>query len=208
MFKQNNDENYQKISEGPFIEMCKRIDMSTDLEKTSELILKLVDERISLMLGLESAINNNKVSKELFDRIVEMESKQSTIIRLQSNILQKLEMREFINKKLEKKKETYKTKEEKKKDPLFLNIESPETVKEVIAEALVRFGVMKREDICNVTGIKRTTVYDALSKMVTSNFLKKGYGKKKGRRGRPNTFWAIHHKAIIVDGFLQSALTL
>lgn len=56
---------------------------------------------------------------------------------------------------------------------------------EIIA---IKIGGANRDEICDMTSMPRTTVYDNLVKLEKMKFVEK-YSKSNGMRGRPIVYW-------------------
>jgi len=68
------------------------------------------------------------------------------------------------------------------------NFEPAIPLKELILKTLKELGPLKRKDLSKVMGVPRTTLYDALMKLMLAEQVRK-YAIPQRRRGRPWVFY-------------------
>jgi len=60
----------------------------------------------------------------------------------------------------------------------------------VVVTELSKNGSMTRSELVQVTNIPRTTIYDALDRLILDGYVRK-YSKKSGGRGRPKVYFDL-----------------
>ncbi|MHA2295098.1 MAG: helix-turn-helix domain-containing protein [Candidatus Hodarchaeales archaeon] len=63
-----------------------------------------------------------------------------------------------------------------------------------IMQFLLKYGPMTRKDLVKATGLSRTTVFDALSRLECNGKVRRFSYKAHSGRGRPNVLWKVFNR--------------